>query len=161
METMKRFAKYLLIFIILYILFDSLVFLGTKGLQKDITKYTIKNKSPKIEVVESIGRYSKIDIKVKITNNTSELIKNTYIKFSFYNKSEKYLLSKYEKIELLNVGETQEIKFKYNINNIDSFNVSITNKIDEKIEKEQLEFEKTIYKWWPIIGLLTVVYLLP
>lgn len=161
METIKKFTKYLFIFIALYIIFDLLVFLGTKGLQKDITKYTIKTKSPKIEIIQSIGGYSNINIEAKITNNTSKLIEKTYIKFSFYNKSNKYLLSKYEPIELLNVSETQKIKVNYNINNVDYFNVIVTQEFIEEPKREETEFEKTIYKWWPVIGILTFVYFLP
>lgn len=161
MKTMKKFLKYLLIFVSLYILFDLLILLGTKGLQKDIKKYTILTNSPKIEIKEAKGSYSNINIKLSIKNDTKELINKTYLKFSFYNKSEKYLMSKYEEINKLNVGETKIFNLNYDLNNVDLFEVELTQEYIPEPEREPTQFEKTVSKWWPAIAVVSIIYLLP
>lgn len=161
MKTMKKFLKYLLIFVSLYILFDLLILLGTKGLQKDIKKYTVLTNSPKIEIKEAKGSYSNINIKLSIKNDTKELINKTYLKFSFYNKSEKYLMSKYEEINKLNVGETKTFNLNYDLNNVDLFEVELTQEYIPEPEREPTQFEKTVSKWWPAIAVVSIIYLLP
>lgn len=160
MTTMKKFFKYLLIFIALYLILDFLAFASMQTLQKDITNYAIETENPKIEITKSTAGYSNIMIEGNITNNTSEIINKTYIKISFYNRSGRYITSKYQEIKYLNVGETTSLNVEYKLNNVESFKVNTTQEIPVEETRKQTQFEKTFIKWWPAIGIISFIYFL-
>lgn len=161
MKTMKKFFTYLIIFIAIYLILDFLAFSSMKNMLKDITNYTVETTSPKIEIIKSKAGYSNIIIEGNITNNTSEIINKIYVKIDFYNKNENYLTSKYEEIKYLNVGETQSINVTYNLNNVGSFKVNTAQEIPAEVIRQKTETEKIVRKWWPVIGIVTLIYLLP
>lgn len=158
MKTMKKFFTYLIIFVLLYFIFDFLMILGTKGLSKDITNYTIDSNLAKVEITQSNATYSNINISGNITNNKDKLINKLYVRTEFYNGNGKYIGSEYKEIKNLNVGETQNFDLSYNYTNVGSFKVSTSEQIDEGQIVTETQFEKTIHKWWPVIGILTLIY---
>lgn len=124
MKTMKKFWKYFLNFVILFLLVSGLTYLGTMNIKKEEEKttitYTTQTTSPIIEITECQNG----KLKGTIKNDTSILINTIYVKAEFYDKNEKLLETKYYEIRYFNVGE--KAKFEIEFSNKNVTNVKVT-----------------------------------
>ena len=111
MKTMKKFWKYFLNFIVLFLLVSGLTYLGnmnTKN-QNETIECVAQTKSPVIEITECTNK----KVTGTVTNNTKVLINVIYVKAEFYNENNKLLGTKYSEIKYFNVEE----KAKFEIEN--------------------------------------------
>ena len=89
MKTMKKFWKYFINFIVLFLLVSGLMYLGTMKIDKNeenVIKCSTQTTSPVIEITQcKDGK-----LKGTITNDTSILINVIYVKAEFYGKDYRY-----------------------------------------------------------------------
>lgn len=130
MKTMKKFWKYFLNFIVLFLLVSGLTYLGTMNIKKEEEKatitYTTQTTSPIIEITECKNG----KLKGTIKNDTNILINVIYVKAEFYDKNEKLLETKFYEIKYFNVGE--KAKFEIEFSNKNVTNVKITSAESKK-----------------------------
>lgn len=158
MAKMKKFLKYLIWLVLLYLIVNGLTYLATKDDYKELTNYTISTDSPKIEVTESMATYTHGYIKGQVTNNTGEHIQKTYLQLDFYDKDGIYLGKEYKALEYFNSNETIKFDVDYTYTNVSKIKIGISNQIEEATRPKT---QKTVEKWWPIAGIVALIYLLP
>lgn len=158
MAKMKKFLKYLIWLVLLYLIVNGLTYLATKDDYKELTNYTISTDSPKIEVTESMVAYTHGYIKGQVTNNTGEHIQKTYLQLDFYDKDGIYLGKEYKPLEYFNSNETIKFDVDYTYTNVSKIKIGISNQIEEATRPKT---QKTVEKWWPIAGIVALIYLLP
>ncbi len=158
MAKMKKFFKYLIWLILLYLLVNVLTYLATKDDYRDLTNFNIATESPKIEVTESKSAYTHGYIKGQVTNDTGKHIPKTYLQIDFYNKDGVWLGKETKGLESFNLNETIKFDISYTYTDVNKIRLSIS---DEIIEAPKTKAQKTIEKWWPIAGIITLIYLLP
>lgn len=123
MKTMKKFLKYLILFVLLFLWVTGLMYLGTMNKNKEEEKTiecTAQTTSPVIEITECKDGILKGTIK----NDTSILINVIYVKAEFYDEDNNLLATKYSEIKYFNVGEKS--KFEIEFSNKDVANVKVT-----------------------------------
>lgn len=161
MPRVKTFLKYVLMLIGLYIIVNLLTYWLTMDTYKNITDYKILTEEPTISITECKATYSKGHINGTITNNTSEQMREIYIKIDLYDKEENYLGTKYEAINILNVSETNKFSIAFDYSNVNSVQISTTNEKPKSDIYVSDKVSETVEKWFPFIGIITLIYLLP
>ena len=81
-----------------------------------------------------------------------------YKQIDFYNKDGVWLGKETKELESFNLNETIKFDISYTYTDVNKIRLSIS---DEIIEAPKTKAQKTIEKWWPIAGIITLVYLLP
>ncbi len=122
MKTMKKFWKYFINFIVLFLLVSGLMYLGTMNRdiqEKQIIQCTVQTTSPVIEVTECTDGV----LKGTITNDTSILINVIYVKAEFYDKDNNLLETKYSEIKYFNVGEKAKFEMEFSNENVENVKV--------------------------------------
>lgn len=135
MAKMKKFFKYLIWLILLYLLVNGLTYVATKDDYKDIINYEILTVSPKIEIVECKAGRTDGYVKGKITNDTKEHILQKYIKIDLYDEKNIYLGSEYKEIQCFNVNETMKFDINFRYNNVKKIKISLVD--NEKIKETE------------------------
>ena len=117
MKTMKKFWKYFINFVVLFLLVSGLMYLGTMNLNKEeekIIECSTQTTSPVIEISECKNG----KLKGTITNDTSILINVIYVKAEFYDNDNNLLETKYSEIKYFNVGEKAKFEIEFSNENI-------------------------------------------
>lgn len=122
---MKKILKYIILLIVVYLVVELFVALLTKTYYTEMKNYNILVESPKIEITESKVSKNKGYIQGTVTNDTEGLMKNTKIKFDFYNEQGKFVGTEYKIEEILNVGEKVKFDIKYEYKNVAEIRISI------------------------------------
>ena len=158
MAKMKKFFKYLIWLILLYLLVNGLTYVATKDNYKELNNFTIATESPKIEVTESKSTYTHGYIKGQVTNDTGKHIPKTYLQLDFYDKDGTWLGKETKEWESFNLHGTIKFDINYAYTNVNRIRLSVT---DEIVEAPKTKAQKTVEKWWPIAGIITLIYVLP
>ncbi len=160
MARMKVFLRYLIIFVLIYIIFDFFTYRYLVNSYKNIKSYEIVAKAPEVKIDEAKATAVNGYVKGTIQNNTGEKIKYTNMKIDLYNSRGSNLETKYCKIENLGNNQTIEFNVNFRANNISHIKVSFTNEnVDEQINKEAEELKNTANRWIPFVGLVTLICL--
>lgn len=122
---MKKIFRYLILFLVVYLVVELYVFLLTRTSYKDMNNYDILVTSPKIEITECKTSKSKGYIKGKATNDTGELINDLEIQFDFYNEQGKFIGSKSNKVEIFNSTEIINFDIKHEYKNVAEIKISV------------------------------------
>ena len=111
MKTLKKFWKYFINFIVLFLLVTGLMYLGNlpENNNKKEIECVVQAESPIIEITECTNK----KVVGTATNDTKVLINVIYIKAEFYDENSTLLGAKYSEIKYFNVGE----KSKFEIEN--------------------------------------------
>lgn len=126
MKTMKKFWKYFLNFIVLFLLVTGLTFWGTTIYNKKEeeantpAQYIAQESSPAIEIKECTNK----KITGTATNDMNVLLNVIYIKADFYDKDEKLLGTEYDEIKYFNVGEKAKFEIKFNYKNVSKVEIT-------------------------------------
>ena len=158
MAKMKKFFKYLIWLILLYLLVNGLTYVATKDDYKDLNNFVIVTDSPQIEVTESKAAYTHGYIKGQVTNNTGKHIQKTYLQIDFYDKDNIWLGKEVKELASFNLNETIKFDINYTYTDVTKIRLSVT---DEIVEAPKSKTQKTVEKWWPVAGIITLIYLLP
>lgn len=134
MKTMKKFLRYFILFILLFLWVSGLMYVGTrrnvkKGeiKQTSIIAYEVQNNSPIIEVTQCKDG----QLKGTITNDTKVLINVIYVKAEGYDLNNNLLETQYSEIKYFNVGE--KAKFEIDFKNKDVEKIKISS-VEAKIQ---------------------------
>lgn len=134
MKTMKKFLRYFILFILLFLWVSGLMYVGTRRnvkkseiKQTSIIAYEVQNNSPIIEVTQCKDG----QLKGTITNDTKVLINVIYVKAEGYDLNNNLLETQYSEIKYFNVGE--KAKFEIDFKNKDVEKIKISS-VEAKIQ---------------------------
>lgn len=157
MERMKTFLKYLIVFVILYVLFDFFTYRYLVNSYKNIKTYEIVSKSPEVKIEEAKSTAVNGYIKGTVKNTTGTKIDKTNIKIDLFNSRGNNLGTKYISLENFPSNEMREFNINFRATNISHFEVSFADEdVDEEITKQAEELTHEVNKWLPFVGLVTL-----
>lgn len=125
MKTMKKFWKYFINFIVLFLLVSGLIYLGTMNKdekQEKTIECITQTTSPIIEITECKNG----KLKGTIKNDTNILLNVIYVKAEFYDKNNNLLETKYSEIKYFNVGEKAKFEMEFSNKNVTNVKVTST-----------------------------------
>lgn len=134
MARMKTFFIYLLIGVSFLIFSNLMIYVGINTMYNN-KEVIINSQLPIIAEVQATSINGKV--KCEVENNTSEVIKNKYIKIEFYSKNDVLMGTKYIKIERINAKEKENFEIRFNYNKVDKAQISIVDEIDNIPEEEK------------------------
>ena len=130
MDRLKKYFKYLLLFILMYVIVTLLTNFGMRETKKEFICTVKENENYTIEIEDSKLSNQGGQINVKVTNKTEEIQTDKYLKVELYN-NEEYIVTKYEEIKYLNIGETNRFEIKFDEKNVSQGIVYVVDNIDE------------------------------
>ena len=157
MSTPKKFVIYLIVVIAVYFFVDFASFAYIKTTYNDLSKYTIEVDNPKIEIKESKATYINGYVKGNLQNNSEQSITNKYIKFEFFSDNNICLGKKYIKIDDLEPNTKKDFEIMFNLENVKSYKVTLSQD-NEEIKEEDLKLDEQT-KGLMLIGLLVFLYI--
>ena len=128
MKTMKKFWKYFINFVVLFLLVSGLMYLGTMNMNKEekAINCVAQTEKPVINVTECTSNNKGGILKGTITNDSEVLINVIYVKAEFYDENNNLLGTKYSEIKYFNVGEKAKFEIEFNYENVSKVNVTAT-----------------------------------
>lgn len=151
MDTMKRFAKYLIWLILFWILSDILIYLGINSTYKDINA---KGEIPTgIEVIEMQATAVNGRTKIKV-NDTS--LSGKFLKIELYSSTGVNLGTQYIEIGKVKENEGKEIETYFKISEVKSYAISVTEEMGESTEG----FMDTALSALTVLGILIKFFLI-
>lgn len=156
MERMKTFFIYAILIVAFFLFSQAMIFLGIHTTYHDKT-YTIHTKvCMNVEVkATSVNGF----VKGNILNDTTETIKNQYIKMDFYSKHDVLLGTKYVEIEELKSKDKQEFEMKFNYSKVDRVEIDLVDKISEQVTEEQKKSDPTMNFAMLISAIILLCYI--
>lgn len=136
MKTIKKFWKYFILFILLFLFVSGITHLGTLQNKNNIhnVNYLLEINIPvdvNIENCQATTR--KGYVKGNIVNHTGELMTNKYLQFSFYNSNNYLLKTEFKEIKYFNVNEKIPFDVTVPCEDIDKVLISL---VDENTKNE-------------------------
>ena len=151
MDTMKRFAKYLIWLILFWILSDILIYLGINSTYKDINA---KGEIPTgIEVIEMQATAVNGRTKIKV-NDTN--LSGKFLKIELYSSTGVNLGTQYIEIGKVKENEGKEIETYFKISEVKSYAISVTEEMGESTEG----FMDTALSALTVLGILIKFFLI-
>ena len=162
MGTLKKFWKYFLMFMALFLLIGFLTNYEMKENYRDIKDYKIKTISPEIKVDEFKTTRTEGHIKGNVTNNTGEYFENIFLKINLFDKDDIYLGSEYKELKYFHNNEVIKFEIEFKYRNIAKATIEITD-TKQEVEKDLsfhsfLDLEKDEMKEIIPLGILFVIY---
>ena len=156
---MKKFFKYFLAFVALYIIVDIGSYMSIKStyIPKD---YEVEIENPQVTVGEFKATTLNGYINGQINNNTDAVITGKALKFDYYSENDILMGTKYFKIDNFLIGETLNFESRFNYDNVDHVKISLVDSL-ESIENKDFElddFSKDEINWFVLLGALIVVF---
>ena len=156
METMKKFLKYFICFMLLFIFVTITSYFAVRNTYKAIAKCEIEEGSPKITLQEAKATSTNGYLLGTINNNTLGYVSDLKVKADFYGKTGTYLGSEYLAVGNFKQNETKEFRLNFKFNKVESCKISLT---EEDIPaREMTEEEKTkLRQHFLILTLVTLI----
>ena len=169
MGTLKKFFRYFLLFIALFIFVQVLRELSLKkDEERYLSNYTVNVNSPKILVTTSRVTDNGGIIKGYIFNETGEHIKDKVLQFDFYDKNNKYLGTEVKQINYFNVKEKINFDISYTYKKVDRIEVLYLDEALEHKEEKSNDIigmlntdNETVKMVLPVVAVLTMVMIIP
>ncbi len=139
MDKLKKYFRYLLLFILMYITVTLLTALGMREQKENFTCNIIGNKKYSIEIEDAKSSNLGGQINVKVTNKTGEIQTDKYLKIDLYD-ADRLVTTKYQEIKYLNIDETNRFEIVFEEKNINSGSLSVVDDIEEE-NKEEIKKE--------------------
>ncbi len=160
MGTLKRYFKYLLLLVAIFIFVSIMSKLIIISAYKP-KECTVLFESPQIEIIDSKATNANGYIYGCITNNTGSTIENKYIKLDCYSQYGNNINSGYAKIFKLEPNESQYFNIRYKCQGTEKVEISMSDTApDYLLNPVQIELTKT-EKYALIFGGLLVIYYMP
>lgn len=135
MARMKRFLLYLILFVSFFIFTTIISSWTVKSLKETIADIEILTESPIISVDNcETGKYSG-KINGTVRNNTDKHIEKAFLKIDFYDKSERYIGTKYEELKYFNVNEILKFDTNFKFEDVNALKLSV---VYEEAQVEQI-----------------------
>lgn len=129
MDTLKRFAKYVLWIILFWIFSDILINVGINSMYKDMER---KGDLPTgIQVIEV--QSTQVNGRIKLIAEGEEL-SGKFIKVDLYSNIGNHLGTQYLEIGNLGENETKNIETYFKISETKSYEISVVDKAGESTE---------------------------
>ena len=130
MKTMKKFLRYFILFILLFLWVSGLMYIGTRNINKEdeqiqAIQCVTQSTSPVIEITKCEDGILQGTIK----NDTNILISIIYVKAEFYDKDNNLLETKYSEIKYFNVGEKAKFEIEFSSKNVTDVKVTSVEKM--------------------------------
>ncbi len=139
MDKLKKYFRYLLLFILMYITVTLITALGMRKQKEDFTCDIVGNQKYSIEVEDANSSNLGGQINVKVTNKTGEIQTDKYLKIDLYDENS-LVKTKYQEIKYLNIDETNRFEIIFEEKNINRGIISVVDDIEgenkEEIKKE-------------------------
>lgn len=138
MQTIKLFAKLLIVFVLFYIFVDFISFYYVKTTYNDINKYEVKSEKSNVEVIESKATELNGYCIGKITNTTTSNLDRIFVAVDCISEYGNNLETRYVEIDNIQAGETKDFKVDYRCQKVDSLKIYTSDTVPEKyrIQKE-------------------------
>ncbi len=144
MDKMKKFFKYILALVLLFI-FSNLVISGLlKNSYTKIKDYEIDVNGLYVDVTEAKASSWSGSVKGIVKNNTEQTVENKYLKISMLSKNKKLLGEKYVKIDKIEPGQVKKYDVNFDYDNVKSLKIELTDTMPEGISFFELIKENTI-----------------
>lgn len=126
MDTIKRFAKYVLWIILFWIFSDILIYAGINSTYKDMEK---RGTLPEgIQVVQM--QSTKVNGRIKLDIN-NEKLSGKYLKIDLYSEAGNILGTQYLEIGKVEENQTKTIETYFKISDVKSYEISIVDEMGE------------------------------
>ena len=127
MDTMKKFAKYVLLVIGGYLLTGLLIFIG---FNVNYSEISIKDNLPEqITIAKAEATSKQGRIYGYVSNSEENNVNGKYIKISVYDSNNEILTTEYLKIQDVEYDKEKLFKSKFTANDVSSYSISI---VDEE-----------------------------
>lgn len=144
MKTMRKFGKYFILFILMFLFVSGMTYLGTLQNKNNIRNvdYLSEIDIPvDVNIEECQATTRKGHVKGNVVNHTGELMTNKYLQFSFYNSNNYLLETKFEEIKYFNVNEQIPFDITVNCRDINKVVISL---VDESVKNEYVNNNSNI-----------------
>ena len=128
---MKKIFRYIILLIVRYILVGAFTYIITKQYYRNFSNYEILTENPQIEIIECKTSYAKGYIKGTVTNTTGEIIDESNVQLTIYNKNGEFLGCEYYTIQYFHPQENASFEINFSYKNVGNIEVRV---INEKLE---------------------------
>lgn len=136
----KVLLCYVLLFLIVFVFSDIMIYLYTKSLYKPMEKYEVNIETPQVTVNVAEATNVNGNVKGTIKNTTEERVTDKYLRFDFYTPRDVNIGTKYLKIDSLEVGEEKQFELGFKYDNVSSVKITVADNDDVlKATPEELE----------------------
>lgn len=157
MARMKVFARYLIIFVAIYFLFDFFAYRYLVNTYKNIKSYEVTASAPEVTIKEAKATAVNGYVVAQVKNNTGAFITKKYVKIDLYTTRGNNVGTVYSKIENFEADKTVEIRQNFKCNNVTQIKISFTDDdVDKKLEQQNKELNEKVNKWLPVVGLVSL-----
>ena len=144
MDKMKKFLKYILALVLLFIFSNFMINALLKNSYTKIKDYQIDVSEVYVDVTEAKASTWSGTIKGIVKNNTDQVVENKYLRVSMLSKKGRILGEKYIKIDKLEAGQLRNFEVNFECNNVKSFKIEFTDTMPEGISFIELIKENAI-----------------
>ena len=123
MSTLKRFAKYILLVIAIYLLTMFLTFVGFNVNYSEIT--LIGDLPDQITIAKAEATKSEGRIYGYVSNSRDNNVNGKYIQILVYNSDNELLTTEYLRIEGVSYGEEKLFRSTFTVDNAYSYSIDI------------------------------------
>lgn len=141
MSKMKKFLKYVILLLLLYLFSNLIINALFKVNYKEIENYEINVEECYVEVTEAKATIRNGYIYGIIKNNKEQTIENKYLKVSMLSKNNNVLGEKYIKLDKIEPQQLTKFEVKFDYDNVTSFKIEFTDTKPEDVDF--LELVKT------------------
>lgn len=154
MSRIKTLCLYVLAIVVAYLLSQLLINVSIESSYKTIER---KDNISQVVITQAEATIANGRIKGIVVNPEEDPLNGKYVRFDFYSKRDVLMGTKYIDISNLGINQMQNIEMYFKLENIEYYNVSIT---DEKTESEINLLPKDLSKgeiiWATLIVLMFV-----
>lgn len=156
---MKRFFKYFLAIIIVYVIVDIASFYVLKSTYRT-KEYSVESDEVSIQIEEAKATFVNGYIKGKVRNIQSKHLSNKYLKIDAYSKRDVLLGTKYIELGTLVPGEAKDINASFNYEQIENIKISTIDA--SELQEGTLDFnfdnpDDAKMSWGVILGAVILV----
>lgn len=131
MDTLKRFAKYVIWIALFWIFSDILIFVGLNANYDKLGVSENSNIPSQVEIEQAEATLVNGRIRGKIKNDGEEDLNNKYMKVDLYSPRDVLLGTKYMDISNVPEGETDDFELFFKAQDVDHYDISFVDKIEE------------------------------
>ena len=133
MDKMKKFLKYILALVLLFLFSNFMINALLKNSYTKIKDYQIDVSEVYVDITEAKASTWSGVIKGIVKNNTEQVIENKYLRVSMLTKNGRILGEKYIKLDKLEAGQLRNFEVNFEFNNVKSFKIEYTDTMPEGI----------------------------
>ena len=130
MDTLKKFAKYIIWIVLFYFFSNILIFVG---LNSNYDKISSNGNMPsQVQIEQAEATLVNGRIRGKITNDGEEDLNGKYMKVDLYSSRDVLLGTEYMQISDLEKGGTDDFELYFKGQDVDHYDISFVDEVPEK-----------------------------